>query len=152
MLSGSDVSAYVTLTSASDENSAPETPTLDRPEVPVEISDKPAKKKQIRSASNSRRASSVWPSDGGTTLDSDFTARSLVPVDELEKLSNRTRAMSLYRAYIGVLGCREAMWEELKLLLRSRREVLVECGWEDKFVEDRVARSRFEELFARYQS
>lgn len=86
------------------------------------------------------------------------SARSAAPKPkELDKFSERTRAMNLYRAFIGVLGCKEEMWEELKMLQRSRPGELAEMGWEerraeDKAVEEQEARSRFDELFERFQS
>lgn len=90
------------------------------------------------------------------------SARSAAPKPkELDKFSERTRAMNLYRAFIGVLGCKEEMWEELKMLQRSRPGELAEMGWEerrveqgqvDKAGEEQEARSRFDELFERFQS
>ncbi|TFY82086.1 hypothetical protein EWM64_g1936 [Hericium alpestre] len=61
--------------------------------------------------------------------------------------------MNLYRAFMGVKGCREAMWEELQFLQSSaKRCSLIELGWEDAELEEGVARRRFEELFDSYES
>jgi len=85
-------------------------------------------------------------------LDSVHLAQSIVPVEMLGKLGDRTRAMHLYHSFMVVLGCREAMWEELKLLQRSRRKVLVDLGWENRLIEDKEARVRFDEYFERFES
>jgi hypothetical protein len=85
-------------------------------------------------------------------LDSAHPAQSIVPVEMLGKLGDRTRAMNLYHSFVVVLGCREAMWEELKLLQRSRRKALIDLGWENRLIEDREARVRFDELFERFES
>jgi len=61
--------------------------------------------------------------------------------------------MNLYHTFMAVLGCREAMWEELKLHQRSRRrKALVDLGWENRHIEDREARALFDELFERFES
>ena len=86
------------------------------------------------------------------TLDNALLARSIMPVEALGRLGERTRAMNLYRAFMVVVGCREAMWEELKLLQRSRRKALVDLGWENRLMEDRETRARFDELFEQFES
>jgi hypothetical protein len=86
------------------------------------------------------------------TLDNALLARSIMPLEALGKLGERTRAMNLYRSFMVVVGCREAMWEELKLLQRSRRKALVDLGWENRIMEDREASTRFDELFERFES
>ncbi|KAI0315261.1 hypothetical protein OF83DRAFT_1132816 [Amylostereum chailletii] len=89
-------------------------------------------------------------------------------------LNDRTRALILYHSYLGVLGCREAMWEELLTLQTTpgQKERLLKLGWapkrsqdssdlEDLPLEERRAlearwemddRLRFEELFDRFES
>ncbi len=75
-----------------------------------------------------------------------------MPLEKLGELGERTRAMNLHRSFVTVLGCREAMWEELKALQRSSRKVLVDLGWESRLLDDREARARFDELFERFES
>jgi hypothetical protein len=75
-----------------------------------------------------------------------------MPAEKLGKLGERTRAMNLYRSFVTVLGCREAMWEELKVLQRSSRKVLGDLGWESRLLDDREARARFDDLFKRFES
>jgi hypothetical protein len=87
-----------------------------------------------------------------TTLDNALPAESIIPVDKLSKLGERTRAMNLYHSFMVVLGCREAMWEELTMLQRSRRHALVELGWESRALQDKEARLIFDELFERFES
>ncbi|KAI0278153.1 S-adenosyl-L-methionine-dependent methyltransferase [Russula aff. rugulosa BPL654] len=56
-----------------------------------------------------------WVTSSETpTLDNALHAQSIMPVEKLAELGERTRAMNLYRSFVTVLGCREAMWEELK--------------------------------------
>jgi hypothetical protein len=98
------------------------------------------------------RVASWITSSETPTLDNALLAESIVPVEKLSKLGERTRAMNLYRSFVVVLGCREAMWEELRMLQRSRRHILVELGWENRVVQDKEARSIFDELFERFES
>jgi len=94
-----------------------------------------------------------WVTSSETpTLDNALLAQSIMPVEKLGKLGERTRAMNLYRSFVIVLGCREAMWEELKVLQRSSRKALVDLGWESRLLDDREARARFDELFERFES
>jgi hypothetical protein len=73
--------------------------------------------------------------------------------NELRGLTERSLAMQLYYSYQGVLGCQEAMWEELKDRLRNRKESLIEFGWEaDEELEELEGRKRFERLVERYRS
>ncbi|KAA1467967.1 S-adenosyl-L-methionine-dependent methyltransferase [Dentipellis sp. KUC8613] len=155
-ISSTDISNYLSFAWTTDEFGAnATTPTMGRspmnetlPELsPTEDSSSPS------SITYDRRGSAPWvTSEDGTTLDSTLSAQSLIPFNAIEQLSDRTRAMNLYRAFMGVLGCREAMWEELLYLQSSRRERLIELGWEDKELEEHEARSRFEEMFKRYES
>ena len=94
-----------------------------------------------------------WVTSSETpTLDNALLAQSIMPVEKLGKLGERTRAMNLYRSFVTVLGCREAMWEELKVLQRSSRKALVDLGWESRMLDDREARARFDDLFGRFES
>ncbi|VDB86572.1 unnamed protein product [Peniophora sp. CBMAI 1063] len=94
--------------------------------------------------------------------------------NSIDHLSNRTRAMTLWQAYLGVRGCQEAMWEELLLLQKTAagRKRLREVGWTPSKIDDgrdadimgeldrkeaerRVEfedRARFEEMLDLYES
>ncbi len=94
-----------------------------------------------------------WVTSSETpTLDNALHAQSIMPVEKLAELGERTRAMNLYRSFVTVLGCREAMWEELKVLQRSSRKALVDLGWESRLLDDRETRARFDELLERFES
>ena len=94
-----------------------------------------------------------WVTSSETpTLDNALHAQSIMPLEKLVELGERTRAMNLYRSFVTVLGCREAMWEELKVLQRSSRKALVDLGWESRLLDDRETRARFDELFERFES
>lgn len=103
-------------------------------------------------SSVTRIASWISTSSEAPTLDNALLAQSIMPVETLGKLGERTRAMNLYRSFMVVVACREAMWEELKMLQRSRRKALIDLGWENRLLEDREARARFEELFEQFES
>jgi hypothetical protein len=98
------------------------------------------------------RVVSWMASSEAPTLDNALLAQSIVPVERLGRLGERTRAMNLHRSFMVVVGCREAMWEELKMLQRSRRKALVDLGWENTLLEDKEARTRFDELFEQFES
>jgi len=120
------------------------------------FSDREALKSHARRSrtppSSVTRVTSWITSSETPILDSTHPAQSIVPVEMLDKLGDRTRAMNLYHTFMVILGCREAMWEELKLLQRSRRKALVDLGWENRLIEDKEARVRFDELFERFES
>ena len=72
---------------------------------------------------------------------------------ELRGLSKRSSVMQLYYSYQSVLGCQEAMWEELKDRIRNRKEELIEYGWEDDDdLDDLQGRRKFELLLERYRT
>lgn len=104
------------------------------------------------SQSSVTRVASWVTSSETPTLDNALHAQSIMPVEKLAELGERTRAMNLYRSFVTVLGCREAMWGELKVLQRSSRKALVDLGWESRLLDDREARTRFDELFERFES
>ena len=104
------------------------------------------------SQSSVTRVASWVTSSETPTLDNALHAQSIMPLEKLGELGERTRAMNLHRSFVTVLGCREAMWEELKALQRSSRKVLVDLGWESRLLDDREARARFDELFERFES
>ncbi|KAF9454137.1 hypothetical protein P691DRAFT_810855 [Macrolepiota fuliginosa MF-IS2] len=77
----------------------------------------------------------------------------LFPSEQLHKLSNRYLAMQLYRSCQYVLGCQEAMWEELKDRIRNRREELSPYGWDDDDeLEELQSRNKFEKLIERFKT
>jgi hypothetical protein len=98
------------------------------------------------------RVASWITSSETPTLDNALLAQSIIPVERLSKLGERTRAMNLHHSFMVVLGCREAMWEEFKMLQRSHRNVLAELGWESNLTEERESRTRFDELFEVFES
>ncbi len=98
------------------------------------------------------RVASWITSSETPTLDNEFLAQSVLPVETLSKLGERTRAMNLHHSFMAVLGCREAMWEELKLLQRAHKNVLVDLGWDSHLMEERESRARFDELFELLES
>ncbi|THV07518.1 S-adenosyl-L-methionine-dependent methyltransferase [Dendrothele bispora CBS 962.96] len=78
---------------------------------------------------------------------------SLVDVDKLRSLNQRSLAMHLYRSFQAVLACQEALWEELKDRLRNRREELEPYGWEDdEEFEEPQNRNKFEQILERYRT
>ncbi|THU77660.1 hypothetical protein K435DRAFT_877565 [Dendrothele bispora CBS 962.96] len=69
---------------------------------------------------NSSESPRVYTLD--TALSSDDRGNvpsSLVYVDKLRSLNQRSLAMHLYRSFQAVLACQEALWEELKDRLRN---------------------------------
>jgi len=97
------------------------------------------------------RVASWITSSETPTLDNALLAQSIIPVETLSKLGERTRAMNLHHSFMVVVGCREAMWEELKMFQRSRKTVLADLGWESN-LEERESRARFDELFELFES
>ncbi|KAJ3829833.1 hypothetical protein F5880DRAFT_1519593 [Lentinula raphanica] len=77
----------------------------------------------------------------------------LVSIERLNSLNERSLAMHLHRAYNYVLGCQDALWEELKDRIRNRQEELAPFGWEDEEEFEEVQnRKKFERLLDRYRS
>ncbi|KAF5388526.1 hypothetical protein D9757_004671 [Collybiopsis confluens] len=77
----------------------------------------------------------------------------LVARGRLDSLNERSLAMHLFRSYSYVLGCQEALWEELKDRIRNRKQELEPFGWEDEEEFEEVQnRKKFEKLLKRYQS
>ncbi|KAJ4485041.1 hypothetical protein C8J55DRAFT_453032 [Lentinula edodes] len=77
----------------------------------------------------------------------------LVTNERLDSLNERSLAMHLFRAYNYVLGCQDALWEELKDRLRNRKEELEPFGWDDEEEFEEVHnRKKFERLLERYRS
>lgn len=76
----------------------------------------------------------------------------LVSPERLKSLKERSLAMHLYRTYNIVLGCQEALWEELKDRIRNRKCELEPFGWEDEDEFEEVQnRKKFERLLERYR-
>ncbi|KIK70686.1 hypothetical protein GYMLUDRAFT_210055 [Collybiopsis luxurians FD-317 M1] len=77
----------------------------------------------------------------------------LVARQQLDSLNERSLAMHLFRSYNYVLGCQEALWEELKDRIRNRKEELEPFGWEDEEEFEEIQnRKKFERLLERYRS
>ncbi|KAK7058419.1 hypothetical protein VNI00_002053 [Paramarasmius palmivorus] len=77
----------------------------------------------------------------------------LIEPERLDSLNERSLAMHLYRSYNLVLGCQEALWEELKDRLRNRKDELKPFGWEDdEELEELQNRKKFERLIERYRT
>ncbi|KAE9398462.1 hypothetical protein BT96DRAFT_965928 [Gymnopus androsaceus JB14] len=77
----------------------------------------------------------------------------LVSPERLKSLKERSLAMHLYRTYNIVLGCQEALWEELKDRIRNRKCELEPFGWEDEDEFEEVQnRKKFERLLERYRN
>jgi len=88
-----------------------------------------------------------------TESDDNAPPQSLIPVERLASLSERSLAMHLYRSYQSVLACEEAMWEELKDRIRNRKNELLPFGWDDdEELEELESRKKFERLVNRYRS
>ncbi|KAL1738518.1 hypothetical protein HDZ31DRAFT_69910, partial [Schizophyllum fasciatum] len=107
-----------------------------------EASETPWQPKQLFMVENrsSRRDSSVIPD-------------SLLFNDKLHELTARSLAMQLHCSYRYVLGCQEAMWDELKYRIRNKLESLEPYGWDDdEDFEETHNRHKFETLVHRYQS
>ena len=69
-------------------------------------------------------------------------------------ISGETLMTHLHRMVMGVLACRESMWEVLKDRLRHRQyeKELRELGWEDEDCsEEPQGRKKFERLLERYK-
>ena len=86
----------------------------------------------------------------------DLSLRSLMAeVDKVEKGINEETLMThLHRMAMGVLACKESMWEVLKDRLRHEQyeQELRELGWEDEEgVEELQERKKFEKMLERYR-
>lgn len=87
-----------------------------------------------------------------STLMGVAASRSLISLDEIDKLSERSLAMQLYWSYQSVLACQEAMYEELLDRTRNRTGQLAECGWDtDQELSELESRTKFEILVDRYK-
>ncbi|KAG1885491.1 hypothetical protein F4604DRAFT_1726396 [Suillus subluteus] len=79
-------------------------------------------------------------------------SQSLIPLDEIDKLDERSLAMQLYWSYQSVLACQEAMYEELLDRTRNRTGQLTEWGWDtDQELSELESRTKFEILIDRYK-
>jgi len=76
-------------------------------------------------------------------------------IDKLSTcVSGETLMTHLHRMVMGVVACRESMWEVLKDRLRHKQyeKELRELGWEDEDgVEEMKERKRFERMLERYK-
>jgi hypothetical protein len=79
-------------------------------------------------------------------------SHSLIPLDEIDKLNERSLAMQLYWSYQSVLACQEAMYEELLDRTRNRTGELATFGWDtDQDLSELESRTKFEILVDRYK-
>jgi len=79
-------------------------------------------------------------------------SHSLIPLDEIDKLSERSLAMQLYWSYQTALACQEAMYEELMDRTRNRTGELAAFGWDtDQDLSELESRAKFEILIDRYK-
>ncbi|KAG1754879.1 uncharacterized protein EDB91DRAFT_1233702 [Suillus paluster] len=79
-------------------------------------------------------------------------SHSLIPLDEIDKLNERSLAMQLYWSYQSVLACQESMYEELVDRTRNRTGELAEFGWDtDQDLSELESRTKFEILVDRYK-
>jgi hypothetical protein len=77
--------------------------------------------------------------------------RSLIPLDRLRALSERSLAMQLYRSCQTVFACQEAMWDELIFRLINKKEELFLFGWNNQDLEAPHARQKFEKILAQFR-
>lgn len=84
-------------------------------------------------------------------IDDENEQVSLIPLDRLRSLSERSLAMQLYRSCQTVFACQEAMWDELIFRLSNRKEELVLFGWKDQELEALHARRKFEKLMEQFR-
>lgn len=79
----------------------------------------------------------------------------MADIDKLATcVSGETLMTHLHRMVMGVVACRESMWEVLKDRLRHKQyeKELRELGWEDEDgVEELKERKRFERMLERYK-
>ena len=79
----------------------------------------------------------------------------MADVDKVEKgVGGETLMAHLHRMAMGVLACKESMWEVLKDRLRHKQyeQELRELGWEDEEgVEELQERKKFEKMLERYR-
>jgi len=69
-------------------------------------------------------------------------------------ISGETLMVHLHRMVMGVVACKESMWEVLKDRLRHKQyeKELREMGWEDEEgAEELQERKKFEKLLERYR-
>lgn len=69
-------------------------------------------------------------------------------------LSTETLMAHLHRTVMGVLACKESMWEVLKDRLRHKKyeKELRELGWEDdEGAEEPQERKKFEKMLEQYR-
>lgn len=81
----------------------------------------------------------------------DEKPHSLVPLDRLDALNERSLSMQLYKSYQTVLACQEAMWDALMFRLSNKKDELSLLGWNDKESGKLHARQRFEMLLQRFR-
>jgi len=130
--------ASPTLITDPNQNIATTNPEDEEPEDPEFIPELPIKNFMLGDSFNDNET---------VTL-----PQQLFPTERLTNLSARSLAMQLYRSCQTVLGCQEAMWEELTDRIRDRPEDLIPYGWEDDDeLEELQGRNRFDKLIDRFK-
>lgn len=80
---------------------------------------------------------------------------SMADIDKIgTHLSGETLMTHLHRMVVGIMACKETMWEVLKDKLKRKQheKELRELGWEDEEgVEELQGRKKFEKLLERYK-
>lgn len=76
----------------------------------------------------------------------------LFGMDALAELDEHTLFLHLQRAVRLVYAAKEAMWEELKLLLAQGPAALEKYGWDDSEYTEEASRERFDAMFERYKA
>lgn len=76
----------------------------------------------------------------------------LFGMDALAELDEHTLFLHLQRAVGLVYAAKEAMWEELKLLIAEGPTALSKYGWDDSEYSEEASRERFDAMFERYKA
>lgn len=93
---------------------------------------------------------SVYMEESGTQIGGN-SAVELLPMTDLVDLDDHTLFLQLHRAVVTVLSAKEAMWEELKELMKQERNSLYIYGWEENEFDERSSRKKFNCLVERYK-
>lgn len=93
----------------------------------------------------------------GTTIGGS-TAVELHPMCNVTAFTEHSLYMQLRRAVVHVMGLKEAMWEEMKLIIEKDRDSLRIYGWDDTDFDDEGIRERgpsrqkFDAMVQQYKS
>lgn len=75
----------------------------------------------------------------------------LFPTKSSAELDEHRLYLHLYRAAGLVFGVKEAMWDELRILVRRRDDSLEKYGWASNEYSYDASRERFEAMWERYR-